>query len=146
VLGLAPPPTDSRAGNTLFRVLYMLGCAQCSNLSVYSSYVAALYILLQILLINHTTAAPQIQYVALDAATPVHILDYSTGIDFPVQPAVYPLPLHALLQIVRTVCVLYERLSHYRLERSGDSAGHFISQSAGHTNRANLTPALYGKG
>jgi hypothetical protein len=60
----------------------------------------------------------QIQYAALDAATPVHILDYFTGIDFPAKPAGLSLPRHTLLQNVSTVC-WYERFPHLGLSDVG---------------------------
>jgi hypothetical protein len=48
----------------------------------------------------------QIQYAALDAATPVHILDYFTAIDFPAQPTGLSLSLDTLLQNVSVICYL----------------------------------------
>jgi hypothetical protein len=63
-------------------------------------------------------SSAQIQYAARDAATPVHILDYFTGIDFPALPAGPSLSLHALLQNVSTLC-WHERFPHFGLSDVG---------------------------
>jgi hypothetical protein len=60
----------------------------------------------------------QIQYAALDAATPVHILDYFTAIDFTPQPSGLPLSLDTLLQNVSTMCCC-ERFPHLGLSGVG---------------------------